>query len=42
MNGIEFLLDANMVIGLLKESDAAITLAEHTGFEHGIIRGKNS
>ena len=33
MNGIEFLLDTNMVIGLLKESDAAITLAERTGLD---------
>jgi len=33
MNGIKFLLDTNMVIGLLKESDAAITLAEHTGLD---------
>jgi predicted nucleic acid-binding protein len=33
MNGIEFLLDTNMVIGLLKESDPAITLAEHSGLE---------
>lgn len=33
MNGIEFLLDTNMVIGLLKESDAAITLAERAGLD---------
>ena len=33
MNGIKFLLDTNMVIGLLKESDPAIALAEHTELE---------
>lgn len=33
MSGIKFLLDTNIVIGLLKEYDAAIALAEHTGLE---------
>ncbi len=33
MNGIKFLLDTNMVIGLLKDSDAAIALAEQAGLE---------
>lgn len=32
MSGIEFLLDTNMVIGLLKGHAAAITLAEQSGF----------
>ncbi|GAB4215658.1 MAG: hypothetical protein Fur007_14090 [Rhodoferax sp.] len=32
MSGIEFLLDTNMVIGLLKEHAAAMTLAEQSGF----------
>ena len=34
MSGIKFLLDTNRVIGLLKDSDAAIALVEHTGLEH--------
>lgn len=34
MNGIKFLLDTNIVIGLLKEYDAAIALVERTGLEH--------
>ncbi|PPD47991.1 MAG: VapC toxin family PIN domain ribonuclease [Methylobacter sp.] len=33
MNGIKFLLDTNIVIGLLKESEAAIALAEQTKLE---------
>lgn len=33
MSGIKFLLDTNMVIGLLKDSDSAIALAEETGLE---------
>ncbi len=32
MSEIEFLLDTNMVIGLLKGHAAAITLAEQSGF----------
>lgn len=32
MSGIEFLLDTNMVIGLLKGHAAAITLAEQSDF----------
>ncbi len=32
MSGIEFLLDTNMVIGLLKGHAAAIALAEQSGF----------
>ena len=32
MNGIEFLLDTNMVIGLLKGHAPAIALAEQSGF----------
>jgi predicted nucleic acid-binding protein len=32
MTGIEFLLDTNMVIGLLKGHTAAIALAEQSGF----------
>jgi hypothetical protein len=32
MSGIEYLLDTNMVIGLLKGHAAAITLAEQSGF----------
>lgn len=32
MNGIEFLLDANMVIGLLKGHAPATSLAEQAGF----------
>jgi hypothetical protein len=33
MNGINFLLDTNMIIGLLNDSDAAIALAEQAGLE---------
>jgi len=33
MNGVKFLLDTNMVIGLLKGSEPAMMLAEKTGFE---------
>lgn len=32
MSGIEFLLDTNMVIGLLKGHIPAVTLAEQSGF----------
>lgn len=32
MSGIEFLLDTNMVIGLLKGHMSAVTLAEQSGF----------
>ena len=33
MNGIEFLLDTNVVIGLLKGNLAAVTLAEQSGLQ---------
>jgi len=33
MNGIKFLLDTNMIIGLLNDSDAAIAFAEQAGLE---------
>ena len=36
MEGIEFLLDTNRVIGLLKESDAAITLDEPGAMEASV------
>lgn len=35
MSGIEFLLDTNMVIGLLKGRMHAVTLAEQSGFALG-------
>ena len=36
MSGIEFLLDTNMVIGLLKGHTAAIALAEQPDVSHAI------
>jgi hypothetical protein len=33
MNGVKFLLDTNMVIGLLKGSEPAMMLAEKTRLE---------
>ena len=39
MNGVEFLLDTNVVIGLLKGHDAAVSTVEATGLDRRGFHG---